>query len=122
MIRRPPRSTRTDTLFPYTTLFRSHPERSEGSPPRHGQIPRCARDGRGGGHGSSCPASSRACTDPGAANGIESGDTAPPEMMKLIAWSTVKSVGVRSDEHTSEIPSLMRNSYDVFCYKTQPMQ
>src|SRR3546814_3193845 len=62
MIRRPPRSTRTDTLFPYTTLFRSpcrrattqdtncrdhlpcHPERSEGSARVAAEIPRCAQD------------------------------------------------------------------------------
>src|SRR3546814_4368724 len=77
MIRRPPRSTRTDTLFPYTTLFRSAlpnpvPARS-GSPPRP-----CSR-----------PASIAAYPDVVAA---ESG---------------------RSEEHTSELPSLMRNSYAV---------
>src|SRR3546814_17657072 len=40
MIRRPPRSTRTDTLFPYTTLFRSHHHASHGPPPPRGRIVR----------------------------------------------------------------------------------
>src|SRR3546814_8158876 len=70
MIRRPPRSTRTDTLFPYTTLFRSPPAARAGddevcpvAAPRHGQA------------------------------------------------------GRRSEEHTSELQSLMRISYAVFCLK-----
>src|SRR3546814_11368100 len=48
MIRRPPRSTRTDTLFPYTTLFRSPPERAP-SPPvgDHNGAPRACRGGKG---------------------------------------------------------------------------
>src|SRR3546814_4917047 len=66
MIRRPPRSTRTDTLFPYTTLFRSAPGHAgPGHHPRHPQ--------------------------------------AAPEH--------------RSEEHTSELQSLMRISYAVFCLK-----
>src|SRR3546814_2947217 len=73
MIRRPPRSTRTDTLFPYTTLFRS-PDRP--SHVRHG--------GRGG--------------DDGGGRGIRRGCG-------------------RSEEHTSELQSLMRISYAVFCLK-----
>src|SRR3546814_6081525 len=75
MIRRPPRSTRTDTLFPYTTLFRS-----VGRPPEH--------SGVGGGAAELVrPAVHRA--DPG--------------------W--------RSEEHTSELQSLMRTSYAVLCLK-----
>src|SRR3546814_3498553 len=74
MIRRPPRSTRTDTLFPYTTLFRSPvADRS----PRHPPFP-TARP---------APAPS------------------PPRRR----W--------RSEEHTSELQSLMRISYAVFCLK-----
>src|SRR3546814_1480269 len=81
MIRRPPRSTRTDTLFPYTTLFRSTHDRGA-SPffrrPRTSFWRRCA----------------------GPAAGRQS----------------------RSEEHTSELQSLMRISYAVFCLKkkTQP--
>src|SRR3546814_1043918 len=75
MIRRPPRSTRTDTLFPYTTLFRS------------------------GGH-----------------QGAQSG---------LVVWVAIEEAlgqfgggqRIRSEEHTSELQSLMRISYAVFCLK-----
>src|SRR6056297_3684970 len=63
MIRRPPRSTRTDTLFPYTTLFRSRSHGANGPPP---------------------PGQPR---------------------------------GPRSEEHTSELQSLRRISYAVFCLK-----
>src|SRR3546814_10297468 len=104
MIRRPPRSTRTDTLFPYTTLFRSlwvasrkfrnqkaytfHMEPEEGvlryrapirvspSSPRLDQALRFLRD-----------------------------------------ISLIDNGGVRSEEHTSELQSLMRISYAVFCLK-----
>src|SRR3546814_3916835 len=100
MIRRPPRSTRTDTLFPYTTLFRSAVQgfRQRGRPqvaevallaqPRHlrgrfGLRP----EGRPGLHQAECAA-------PAAAESPE-----------------------RSEEHTSELQSLMRISYAVFCLK-----
>src|SRR3546814_5486259 len=76
MIRRPPRSTRTDTLFPYTTLFRSRQARQEGRP-------RAVLGGRG--------------TFGGLA-GEQRGYR-------------------RSEEHTSELQSLMRISYAVFCLK-----
>src|SRR3546814_3815542 len=74
MIRRPPRSTRTDTLFPYTTLFRS----------------RCKRGYKG----------------------------ASP---LVGVWGKAPSCSekrlLRSEEHTSELQSLMRISYAVFCLK-----
>src|SRR3546814_4731385 len=77
MIRRPPGSTRTDTLFPYTTLFRSAAAMTG---PRHSAAsPRTARS-----------ASARANRPPTPA---------------------------RSEEHTSELQSLMRISYAVFCLK-----
>src|SRR3546814_4894077 len=87
MIRRPPRSTRTDTLFPYTTLFRSGG--------------RCAavvggRPASGGGR----PVGA----DPGAYP-----SRARSRQFRLFA--------ARSDEHTSELQSLMRISYAVFCLK-----
>src|SRR3546814_12767865 len=68
MIRRPPRSTRTDTLFPYTTLFRSQGQRRQGLRPESYRYPRTRRL-------------------------------------------------LRSEEHTSELQSLMRISYAVFCLK-----
>src|SRR3546814_6387853 len=79
MIRRPPRSTRTDTLFPYTTLFRS-PCRAGRRPGR--PVRCCARR-----TGSTAWFSCRPCAAP------------------------------RSEEHTSELQSLMRISYAVFCLK-----
>src|SRR3546814_10511889 len=79
MIRRPPRSTRTDTLFPYTTLFRSLPTfaGAEVAPVERAVIKRLRR-------------------------AVQSCNT--------------KSRG-RSEEHTSELQSLMRISYAVFCLK-----
>src|SRR3546814_1940354 len=86
MIRRPPRSTRTDTLFPYTTLFRS-PCRPDGDIPvadLPDPLPRPA---------ARHPA--RSCAQP----------------LDRVAR------GRRSEEHTSELQSLMRISYAVFCLK-----
>src|SRR3546814_1908716 len=77
MIRRPPRSTRTDTLFPYTTLFRSSDSRA---PRRRADI---------------VPTAPRTASCRGA----------------------VGTISARSEEHTSELQSLMRISYAVFCLK-----
>src|SRR3546814_2350645 len=95
MIRRPPRSTRTDTLFPYTTLFRS------GSDRRRAQ-PRKGRAERNGGPSSSEPDAA------GPARGTAA--VLPPTGWR---WSRA----CRSEEHTSELQSLMRISYAVFCLK-----
>src|SRR3546814_17626799 len=75
MIRRPPRSTRTDTLFPYTTLFRSTPSRS-----------------------------------------VLGGTVSAMRQARRSAGSGFVG-GRRSEEHTSELQSLMRNSYAAFCLK-----
>src|SRR3546814_2076856 len=83
MIRRPPRSTRTDTLFPYTTLFRSPHGGAPALPRRRAQ--------RGGAHRSGDTRERRDVVRP----------ARPP----------------RSEEHTSELQSLMRISYAVFCLK-----
>src|SRR3546814_7458711 len=89
MVRRPPRSTRTDTLFPYTTLFRSRAEsvRAEGRP----------------GHGGGRQAEVRddLCRLPYARRHRQS----------------IAGCAQRSEEHTSELQSLMRISYAVFCLK-----
>src|SRR3546814_2797937 len=81
MIRRPPRSTRTDTLFPYTTLFRSA-DRARAvcalAPSRRRR---------------------RACAGDRGLRGV------------------LGQCAVRSEEHTSELQSLMRISYAVFCLK-----
>src|SRR3546814_1131625 len=91
MIRRPPRSTRTDTLFPYTTLFRS-PRRRQARKRNGRSAGPCGpyRQGRRLGR-----AASGQCTDSG---------------------RNRTQVG-RSEEHTSELQSLMRISYAVFCLK-----
>src|SRR3546814_8228812 len=95
MIRRPPRSTRTDTLFPYTTLFRS----SLGNPYLIVS-----------GDGAQPPAASPAWTQhPPFASGRR-------RRFRPAAGSTV-----RSEEHTSELQSLMRISYAVFCLKKKTL-
>src|SRR3546814_1593359 len=85
MIRRPPRSTRTDTLFPYTTLFRS------------------------------CRASS-----PTTCCGSKAKSTPSPASPSPSAAPS--SSAKRSEEHTSELQSLMRISYAVFCLKKKNTQ
>src|SRR3546814_3348217 len=107
MIRRPPRSTRTDTLFPYTTLFLSRRRlrsagRLGGAPPGIG---RTATRPRGGKRG-------RIAALP---DGVVRPDR------RLIAFMGPRGddeLG-RSEEHTSELQSLMRILYAVFCLKTK---
>src|SRR3546814_9100437 len=90
MLRRPPRSTRTDTLLPYTTLFRSRRSKS-------------------------CPPKSSKWT----------GRTVRAMMLVMTASSFPRlrseehrvETRLRSEEHTSELQSLMRISYAVFCLK-----
>src|SRR3546814_9941155 len=102
MIRRPPRSTRTDTLFPYTTLFRSAP-----APATH------RRPTRAGCRPPSAPAAKRPAVaevparPPPAPRARPAPPTAPPAAGRR----------ARSEEHTSELQSLMRISYAVFCLK-----
>src|SRR3546814_4121857 len=91
MIRRPPRSTRTDTLFPYTTLFRSTAER----------YPLALLTGRG--------SSSQWHTQT---------RTRRSEVLRALAPDRLLlEQQPRSEEHTSELQSLMRISYAVFCLK-----
>src|SRR3546814_10088905 len=85
MIRRPPRSTRTDTLFPYTTLFRSTIGHADGE-------------------------------------GDHRGERGPGEVRLLSRHRPHDRIHLprtraRSEEHTSELQSLMRISYAVFCLK-----
>src|SRR3546814_3960954 len=93
MIRRPPRSTRTDTLFPYTTLFRS------GGATAVGEFHR--RSTRGGGARGDLPRARHA----------------PPR-----SRHRARTALARSEEHTSELQSLMRISYAVFCLKKKKTQ
>src|SRR3546814_3610994 len=98
MIRRPPRSTRTDTLFPYTTLFRSHPPARQPAPRRGSRVQPPARiTGR--------------TRSPRTAPGQSRGTAA------RLPRPTSPLAAERSEEHTSELQSLMRISYAVFCLK-----
>src|SRR3546814_5047493 len=101
MLRRPPRSTRTDTLFPYTTLFRSH-RRCDRRDRRLAPLPERVRD-------RSCPLLGAVPVPLRVLVGLAraGGRTrAPPPRAHD-----------RSEEHTSELQSLMRISYAVFCLK-----
>src|SRR3546814_17171271 len=106
MIRRPPRSTRTDTLFPYTTLFRSTGDRV---PPVPGQLYRRARRGAAGGR---APAR-RPAGGGGRLRAADQPRRRPPADRKRADLRH----GDRAEEHTSELQSLMRISYAVFCLK-----
>src|SRR3546814_2123384 len=93
MIRLPPRSTRTDTLFPYTTLFRS-----AGTP--GGVLHECPEP----------PGTGLPQQDPDAlTRSTKRRDPCIPDESLSPPW--------RSEEHTSELQSLMRTSYAVFCLK-----
>src|SRR3546814_2671129 len=97
MIRRPPRSTRTDTLFPYTTLFRSR------CPCRRGATTRRCSPSRPE------PCAARRAKHRGCRRA-----RAPAEGGN---WPEDRAAPDRSEEHTSELQSLMRISYAVFCLK-----
>src|SRR3546814_4800283 len=132
MRRRPPRSTRTDTLFPYTTLFRSrrrpdpgsallHRQRAVGlqqrpsgaiarqrpdQPPLTRQVPRQRPD-------------AEHARVPGGVwlqGGTADGEGTAMQSM-VMHYDEPSSFVTRSEEHTSELQSLMRISYAVFCLK-----
>src|SRR3546814_3190458 len=91
MIRRPPKSTRTDTLFPYTTLFRSISRRAWFSRFCRGDAASFLRMTEGG--------------------------TKPAAIEAFSRKTSSQWCSTRSEEHTSELQSLMRISYAVFCLK-----
>src|SRR3546814_8948556 len=102
-MRRPPRSTRTDTLFPYTTLFRSYDRALAADPGNTGAlIDQAATLGDLGRYRDMLVALRKAAA-------IVPGD---PRLYYLQAV-----LAARSEEHTSELQSLMRISYAVFCLK-----
>src|SRR3546814_10430904 len=118
MIRRPPRSTRTDTLFPYTTLFRSHST---------GEVPLLI-------HGFKKWPKNQKIALPiltifafgSLFNQLQGRQSEPTSIFvdnpRIIDGDTLeaadeKRVRLRSEEHTSELQSLMRISYAVFCLK-----
>src|SRR3546814_8134612 len=105
MIRRPPRSTRTDTLFPYSTLFRSLPRQSQVTgvfivTDKHTPLVEMKN----------------ISISFGGIHAVENAtiDLYPGEVVALL--------GHRSEEHTSELQSLMRISYAVFCLKKKIQQ
>src|SRR3546814_5252782 len=100
MIRRPPRSTRTDTLFPYTTLFRSVGVSRQIGEDRFGA---CER---------------RLGVDHPAL--LPDGSEVPQECTAVS--ELCHAAEERSEEHTSELQSLMRISYAVFCLKKKKTQ
>src|SRR3546814_6948940 len=109
MIRRPPRSTRTDTLFPYTTLFRSfhHLHAKSGSQARFTDF---ALDLRRIAQRQSLP---------GYVLHVEHARSG--EVLRFVAVPSrhcaQRRDSLRSEENTSELQSLMRISYAVFCLK-----
>src|SRR3546814_8786282 len=117
MIRRPPRSTRTDTIFPYTTLFRSDAGllRRQGHRRRH-RDDRCARNRQG------------LRADAAQRREVPVRDRQRDALVEQVRMGsdareyehvaiTVVDDEQRSEEHTSELQSLMRISYSVFCLK-----
>src|SRR3546814_7256275 len=121
MIRRPPRSTRTDTLFPYTTLFRSNAA-EEGA----AEAIRAATRG-GVDYAFEMAGSVKAMelcyriTKRGGTTvtaGLSHPDHRfPVQHVSLVAEERTVKGSYRSEEHTSELQSLMRISYAVFCLK-----
>src|SRR3546814_5194528 len=109
MLRRPPKSTRTDTLFPYTTLFRS-------SGPAQRQL---LDDGEVDIALSFYPSE--------ASSAIASGLLPETARTFVLDGGTIGNthfvaIPFRSEEHTSELQSLMRISYAVFCLKKKKIQ
>src|SRR3546814_1429289 len=130
MIRLPPRSTRTDTRFPYTPLFRSEPGRGPGRD--GGQVhgadgrPETRGEGLDCGHARYpsidrterlCP--TRVATLPSGCGSSNQVPSENPTRSSRRRAATLRWSGARSEEHTSELQSLMRISYAVFCLKTK---
>src|SRR3546814_4070325 len=104
MKRPPPRSKRTDTLFPYTTLFRSHqppPSPARAAARTAPPPPRRHRSGSAHSHCREATAARRASR---------------PAPVRPSSRKRAPPTPDRSEEHTSELQSLMRISYAVFCF------
>src|SRR3546814_5145291 len=104
MIRRPPRSTRTDTLFPYTTLFRSA-DSAAGQPSAVGRAAN----------------RNQFVTEVFRLRSIDAA-SALETLRPLVSKDGSVTANRRSEEHTSELQSLMRISYAVFCLKKKNQQ
>src|SRR3546814_1147450 len=118
MIRRPPRSTRTDTLFPYTTLFRStlRPYHQRHRPRTRAAHWDCKRerpqtlDDCRLGHAAEDRSSPPSETTPNTAPSQRCG-----KRRRCASLIATQFASDRSEEHTSELQSLLRSSYAVFC-------
>src|SRR3546814_4196356 len=97
MIRRPPRSTRTDPLFPYTTLFRSNASAPSSSTEDRGAFP-------------VLPVAKASTVS-----------LVEVSLSTVMQEKLVRLAADRSEEHTSELQSLMRISYAVFCLKQKTL-
>src|SRR3546814_5921902 len=110
MTRRPPRSTRTDTLFPYTTLFRSshtrHPRTARPDGRKHGQKSRSRLGTR----------QARFLRRIIPTTGVQN-ERSHRVRRTTASFHRAHRASGRSEEHTSELQSLMRTSYAVFCLK-----
>src|SRR3546814_4536382 len=119
-MRRPPRSTRTDTLFPYTTLSRSQGRRCRRARHCGGAGSRAAvargRGGVGGGGFSRCGARARP------ARSEDRLVERPAPVIEGRGALHRPREQERSEEHTSELQSLLRSSYAVFCLKKNTTQ
>src|SRR3546814_7707856 len=105
MIRRPPRSTRTDTLFPYTTLFTMLPSHWK----KNGRVESKRRAATKRGPTAASKDSAKSAK----------AQMANPSADASKAANIMTTLIIRSEEHTSELQSLMRISYAVFCLKKQ---
>src|SRR3546814_7728293 len=127
MIRRPPRSTRTDTLFPYTTLFRSHTEQHAGA---------ARADQRLHHHWKAKLPSDQLDVDGKFAEdrlrrrqSLRGQDLQRMQLVRhaidcgrAVDHRHALTLEMRSEEHTSELQSLMRNSNVVFCLKNNNLK
>src|SRR3546814_4873424 len=137
MLRLPPRSTRTDTLFPYTTRFRADLRRGSGAAPPQGRGGRRPISRKGAGQcarrrtwllhraeGRRVMAEATDLSIAEARDALRKGDISPTELAEdyIRAVEAARPLNCfitetpeRSEEHTSELQSLMRISYAVFC-------
>src|SRR3546814_5805748 len=135
MIRLPPRSTRTDTLFPYSTLFRSGFREAGAGHDRGAEalleaLRETGRQRRAAGraepqatsHGSTvdaCGMLQQVAIEDRHVHEVGGPLThqQPPDCLRVEAFRQHQRLAVRSEEHTSELQSLMRTPYAVFCLK-----
>src|SRR3546814_6968426 len=109
MIRQPPRSTRTDTLVPYTTLFRA---KCTAYTRLSSAAARWEKRGRKTGPG----------VLPAGTTWGQSGPSPSAGASRARSMACFPAIAMRSEEHTSELQSLMRTSYAVFCLNKHQLQ